>query len=341
MLRKLEFILRRLLTSLLVLIGVSIITFLLARVVPADPAELYIGPKARADDIARVREELGLNKPLPVQYAIYMRDLLRGDLGISIGTKRPVLQEIQDRAPATIELLFTGMFLAALIGIPLGVLSARWQGKTLDVAVRSISIVGVSLPAFYLGLMFQILFFSKLHWLPLTGQVSSDLRFTSPITTVTHFVLLDTLLTRNWVAFKDAAVHLILPAVTLAAYPIGLIARMTRAAMLEVLEQDYIRTARAYGIKDVIITYLYALKNAISPTLTVIGLTIALSLTGAFFVETIFAWPGLGEFTVRALLNIDYPAIMGITLFGATAYVIINLIVDILQAWVDPRISLK
>jgi len=341
MLHKLEFILRRLLTSLLVLIGVSIITFLLARVVPTDPAELYIGPKARADQIALVREQLGLNKPLPIQYLIYMRDLLHGNLGISIGTKRPVLQEIKDRAPATIELLFTGMLLAVLIGIPLGVLSARWQGKPLDIVVRSVSIVGVSMPAFYLGLMFQILFFRNLHWLPLTGDVSSDLRFTNPLQMVTHFVLLDALLTHNWVALKDAAWHLVLPAITLAAYPIGLIARMTRAAMLEVLEQDYIRTARAYGIKDVIITYLYALKNAISPTLTVVGLTIALSLTGAFFVEAIFNWPGLGEFTVRALLNIDYPAIMGITLFGATAYVIINLVVDVLQAWIDPRISLK
>ena len=341
MLRKLEFILRRLLTSLLVLIGVSIITFLLARVVPTDPAELYIGPKARADEIARIREQLGLNKPLPVQYLIYMRDLLHGDLGISIGTKRPVLQEIEERSTATIELLLTGMLLAVLIGIPLGVLSARWQGKPLDVAVRSISIVGVSMPAFYLGLMLQIIFFRNLHLLPLTGDVSSGLRFTNPLQTITHFVLLDAFLTHNWVALKDAAVHLILPAITLAAYPIGLIARMTRAAMLEVLEQDYIRTARAYGIKDVIITYLYALKNAISPTLTVVGLTIALSLTGAFFVEAIFNWPGLGAFTVRALLNIDYPAIMGITLFGAIAYVIINLVVDVLQAWIDPRISLK
>jgi peptide/nickel transport system permease protein len=341
MLRKLEYILQRLLTSLLVLIGVSIITFLLARVVPSDAAALYLGPKARAEDIARARDQLGLNKPLPVQYVLYMRDLLHGDLGISIGTKRPVLTEIGDRAPATFELLFVGMLLAVLIGVPLGVWSARWQGKILDTVVRSISIVGVSMPAFYLGLLFQIVFFRNLHWLPLVGQVSADLRFTNPIETITHFMLLDSLLTGNWVAFKDASLHIILPAFTLAAYPIGLIARMTRAAMLEVLEQDYIRTARAYGIRNVIITYLYALKNAISPTLTVVGLTIALSLTGAFFVETIFNWPGLGQFTARSLLNLDYPAIMGITLFGAVVYVVINLVVDILQAWVDPRISLK
>ena len=329
------------LTSLFVLFGVSIITFFLARVVPNDAAVLYIGPKARAEDLARVRIQLGLDKPLPVQYAFYMRDLLHGDLGISIGTKRPVLQEILDRAPATLELLFTGMFLAVLIGIPLGVLSARWQGKPLDVGVRTVSIIGVSIPAFFLGMVLQIVFFRNLHLLPLAGRVTSDLRFTHPIETITHFYVLDTLLTKNWVALKDVLLHLLLPALTLAAYPIGLIARMTRAAMLEVMEQDYIRTARAYGIRDVIITYVYALKNAISPTLTVIGLTIAFALTGTFFVEVIYTWGGLGEFTVRALLNIDYPAIMGITLLGASAYVVINLVVDILQAWIDPRVSLK
>jgi ABC-type dipeptide/oligopeptide/nickel transport system permease component len=341
MLRKLEYILRRLFTSIIVLFGVSIITFLLARVVPSDAAVLYIGPKARAEDIVRVRHQLGLDRPLPVQYIFYVRDLMHGDLGTSIGTKRPVLQEITDRAPATLELLFTGMILAVLIGIPLGVLSARWQGKPPDVGVRTISIIGVSIPAFFLGMVLQIIFFRTLHWFPLAGRVSTDLRFTHPIETITHFFVIDTLLTQNWVAFKDVAIHLILPALTLAAYPIGLIARMTRAAMLEVLEQDYIRTARAYGIRDFVITYIYALKNAISPTLTVIGLTIAFALTGTFFVEVIYAWPGLGEFTVRALLNIDYPAIMGITLLGASAYVVINLVVDILQAWIDPRISLK
>ncbi len=339
--QQLEFILRRVLTSLLVLIGVSIITFTLARVVPGNPAELYIGPKARADDIARVTKELGLDKPLPVQYAIYMGQLLHGDLGNSISTKRPITQELGDRLPASLELLMTGMLLAIVIGVPLGVISARWQGRPLDTGVRTLSIVGVSMPAFFLGLVLQIVFFRNLHLLPLAGRVSADLRFTNPITEITHFLVLDCLLTQNWVALKDVLLHLVLPAFTLAAYPIGLIARMTRATMLEVLEQDYIRTARAYGIKDYIVTYLYALKNAISPTLTVIGLTVAFALTGTFFVEIIFTWPGLGLFTVRSLLNVDYPAIMGMTLFGATGYVIINLIVDVLQAWIDPRISLR
>jgi peptide/nickel transport system permease protein len=233
------------------------------------------------------------------------------------------------------------MFLAVLIGVPLGVLSARWQGKPLDTGVRIISIMGVSMPAFFLGLLLQIFFFRDLHLLPLAARVNGDLRFTSPIVEMTGFFLIDSLLTRNWVAFKDVFLHLFLPSVTLAAYPIGLIARMTRASMLEVLEQDYIRTARAYGVRDAVITYLYALKNALSPTLTIIGITFAYALTGTFFVEVIFNWPGLGQFTVRSLLGLDYPAIMGITLFGAVGYVLINLIVDLLQAWIDPRISLK
>ncbi|RPI22229.1 MAG: ABC transporter permease [Chloroflexota bacterium] len=341
MLLKLEFAIRRLLTSIFVLVGVSVITFFLARVVPNNAAALYIGPRARPEDIARVTVQLGLDKPLPVQYGKYMFDLLHGDLGTSIGTKQPVLQEILSRAPATLELLFTGMILAIILGIPLGVLSARWQGKLPDIVVRMISIAGVSMPAFYLGLLLQIIFFRNLEWLPLSGRISNDLRFTNPVESVTNFLILDAIIGRNWAGLKDAAIHLVLPAVTLAAYPIGLISRMTRAAMLEVLEQDYIRTARAYGIRDLFITFVYALKNAISPTLTVIGLTIAFALTGTFFVEVIFAWPGLGQFTVRSLLNIDYPAIMGVTLFGATAYVIINLVVDLLQAWIDPRISLK
>jgi ABC-type dipeptide/oligopeptide/nickel transport system permease component len=338
--QKLEFILRRTFTSIFVLIGVSIITFLLARVVPTNAAALYIGPKARPEDIARVSAQLGLDKPLPTQYCIYLRDLLHGDLGNSIATKRPVLKEITERFPATLELLATAMILAVGIGIPLGVLSARWQGKPVDITIRTTSIAGVSMPAFFLGLLLQILFFRFLGVLPIGGRMSTDLRFTHPVEAITNFVIIDSLITQNWVALKDAAIHLVLPALTLAAYPIGLVARMTRATMLEVLEQDYIRTARAYGIKDIIITYLYALKNAVGPALTVVGLTVAFALTGTFFVEVIFAWPGLGLFTVRSLLNVDYPSIMGITLLGSSGYVLINLIVDLAQAWIDPRISL-
>lgn len=341
MIRKLEYILRRAFLSFGVLLALSIVVFILTRVVPSDPAVLYLGPRPRAEQVAQINEKFGFNQPLITQYIKYMERLIQGDWGDSIATKRPVLQEIQDRLPATLELLFASMVLMLMIGIPLGVISAQFKNTPIDVGVRISSLVGVSMPAFWLGILLQLLFFYQLNLLPITGRVDSTLRFTNPITVRTGFFLIDTLLSGNWAAFWDVIQHLILPALTLAAYPIGLIARMTRASMLEVIEQSYIRTARAYGIPEATILYRYALKNAIVPTLTVLGLTIAYLLTGAFYVEVIFNWPGLGTFTVRSLLNVDYPAIMGITLFGAAGYIFINLVVDLLQAWIDPRISLE
>lgn len=335
-----RFIVRRLAGSAVVLLGLSVITFALARVVPSNPAAVYIGPKARPEEIERVAHQLGLDQPLPVQYLVYMRDMLTGDWGISIGTKRPVLEEIVGRLPATIELIAAAMLLAVPLGILLGVLSARWQRRPPDLVVRVLSIVGVSLPAFWLGLLLQVLLFRDLHWLPLTGRVDANLRFTSPITEITGLYLVDTALTGNWTAFRDVALHLVLPALTLAAYPIGLIARMTRASMLESLGQDYVRAARAAGIGERLITYRLALKNALIPVTTVIGLTLAYSLTGTFFVEVVFNWPGLGTFAVKGLLNLDYPVVMGITLFGAVGYVLINLAVDLVQSWLDPRTRL-
>ncbi|OGO56438.1 MAG: peptide ABC transporter permease [Chloroflexi bacterium RBG_16_72_14] len=335
-----RFILRRLAGSALVLLGLSVITFALARVVPSNPAAIYIGPKARPEDIARVTQELGLDRPLPVQYLAYMRDMLTGDWGTSIGTKRPVLAEIIDRLPATLELILTAMLLAVPLGILLGVLSARWQRRPPDLLVRIVSIVGVSIPAFWLGLLLQVVFFRTLGLLPLTGRVDADLRFTSPIVEVTGLYLVDALVSGNWTALRDVAWHLVLPAVTLAAYPIGLIARMTRASMLEAIGQDYVRAARAAGIRESLITYRLALKNALIPVTTVVGLTLAYSLTGTFFVEVVFNWPGLGTFAVKGLLNLDYPVVMGITLFGAFGYVLINLAVDLAQSWLDPRTRL-
>jgi ABC-type dipeptide/oligopeptide/nickel transport system permease component len=341
MLAKLDYILKRLVMSALVLLGLSIITFALARVVPSDPAALYVGPRARPEQVEVMTIKLGLNRPLYVQYLYYLRDALHGDLGTSIATKRPVVQEITERLPSSLELLAAGISLATVVGVILGVLSARLQGSPVDTLVRIFSLVGVSLPTFWLALLLQIIFYRQLGWFPITGRLDTTLRFTHPIEHVTGFFLLDSLITGNWVAFKDVAWHIALPATTLAAYPMGLIARMTRATMLEVLSQDYIRTARAYGVREWFIVGIYALKNALGPTLTVTGLSLAYALTGTFFVETIFNWPGLGIFTTHSLLKVDYPAIMGVTIFAAVGYVTINLVVDILQAWIDPRISLE
>lgn len=342
MLRKFEYILRRIVLSIGVLLALSVVVFVLTRVVPSNPAALYLGSRARPEAIERVKEELGLNKSLPEQYLIYMNDILHADMGDSIGTKRPVKQEILDRLPATLELIIGAVILTVLIGIPLGVLSAQFKGSPIDILVRVLTLAGVSMPAFWLGLLLQRLFFYELDGLlPLARRVDSTLRFTSPIEDITGFLLFDTAYTGNWVAFEDVAYRLVLPALTLAAYPIGLVARMTRASMLEVLEQDYIRTAQAYGIRRHIILYNLALKNAIIPALTVIGLTVAYLLTGAFYVEEIFNWGGLGQFTIRSFLNVDYPAIMGVTMFAATGYIFINLVIDLMQAWIDPRISLQ
>lgn len=341
MLAKLDYILKRLAMSALVLLGLSVITFTLARIVPSDPAALYVGPRARPEQVEAMQVKLGLDRPLYVQYLYYLRDAARGDLGTSIATKRPVVQEITERLPSSLELIAAGISLATLVGVALGVLSARLQGSPFDTLVRISSLAGVSLPSFWLALLLQVIFYRRLGWFPITGRLDTTLRFTHPITRVTGFFLLDSLMMGNWVAFKNVAWHIALPAAALAAYPMGLIARMTRAAMLEVLSQDYVRTARAYGVREWFITGVYSLKNALGPTLTVIGLSMAYALTGTFFVELIFNWPGLGIFTVHSLLKVDYPAIMGVTLFAAVGYVTINLVVDLLQAWIDPRISLE
>lgn len=336
-----RFLLNRFAGSAIVLLGVSVITFTLARVIPSNPAALYIGPRARPDDIERVTRQLGLDQPLPIQYLTYMRDMLTGDWGTSIGTKQPVLGEILARLPATLELIAAAMLIAIPVGIALGVLSARWRGRPPDIVVRLVSIVGVSLPAFFLALVLQVVFFRTLDLLPLAGRTSADLRFTSnPLESVTGFNVIDSVITGNWTALGDATYHLILPAIALAAYPLGLIARMTRSSMLETFDQDYIRTARAFGLRSALIDYRLALRNAILPVLTVVGLTLGYLLTGSFFVEIVFNWPGLGTFAVHSLLSVDYPAIMGIALLGAIGYVLINLVVDLAQAWLDPRVRL-
>ena len=335
-----RFLAKRLGGSVIVLLGLSIITFVLARIVPTNAAAVFIGPKARPEEIARVSHQLGLDRPLPVQYLTYMVQMLTGDWGTSIGTKRPVLGEILARLPATIELIAAAMLIAIPLGLLLGILSARRPGSLPDAGVRILTLIGVSVPAFFLGLILQVVFFRSLDLLPLAGRVDSDLRFTSPITPVTGFLTVDALLGLNARAFVDVMWHLVLPALTLAAYPIGLIARMTRASMLETMSRDYVRTARAYGIGERRIHGRLALRNALLPVLTVIGLVLAYSLTGTFFVEVVFNWPGLGTMAVKGILNVDYPVIMGITLFGAAFYLVVNFVVDVMQAWLDPRIRL-
>lgn len=323
------------------LFGVASLVFVLTRAIPSDPASLYLGPRARPAEITEINQRFGFDRPIAEQYVRYVRALAGGDLGMSLATKRPVALELVARLAATLELLAWAMLIAVVVGVLLGVASTRLRGRSSETVVRVTSVIGVSMPAFWLGLLLQLLFVHVLDWFPVAGRVDGGLRFVSPLETVTGFYLFDALVTGNLTAFRDAFMHLVLPAVTLAAYPIGLVTRMTRAAMLEVLSQDYIRTARAYGLSEARIHGKLALRNAIGPTLTVMGLTLAFLLTGAFYVEVIFNWPGLGSFTVRSLLNLDYPAVLGMALFGAGGYVVVNLVVDLAQALVDPRVRVS
>jgi peptide/nickel transport system permease protein len=336
----LRFVTRRVGTSLGVLGVLTLLTFLLARVLPSDPAVVYAGPKARPDELARIREQLGTDDPLVLQYLTYMRDLLTGDWGASLATKQPVLAELGERLPPTLELIAAAMTLAVTGGVTLGVLAARRPGKLLDGVIRVLAIGGVSMPAFWLGLLLQFVVVGQFGLLPATGQFSNTLKYESPISTVTGFPMLDTLLTGNWPAFSDGAAHLVLPAVTLAAYPLGLTARMTRAAMLDALSQDYVFTARAYGLRERQVLWLLALRNALPPTLTITGLATAYAITGTFFVEVVFNWPGLGQYATQAMLAVDYPVVMAITLLGAVGYLVTNLVVDLAQARIDPRARL-
>lgn len=337
----LRFLASRLGTAVIVLFALTLIVFVLARVIPADPAVVYAGPKAPPEELARIREKLGFDQPLILQYLGYLGGLVTGDWGDSLATKRPVLDELATRLPATLELLFAAMLIAVVAGIVLGVVAAKRPGKALDGLIRFLAIGGISMPAFWLGLLLQVLFVGQLKLLPATGQFSTEVEYIAPITPVTGFPLFDSLITGNWVAYSDGLAHLVLPAITLAAYPLGLIARMTRASVLEVLGQDYVFTANAYGLRDVMIRWKLALKNALSPTMTIIGLAAAYTLTGTFFVEVVFNWPGIGQFAAGAMLAVDYPAIMAITLLGAAGYLIANLVVDIVQARLDPRVTLS
>lgn len=336
-----EYVIRRLVMAVFVLISVSIITFAIARVVPSDPAAAWVGPHPTKEQIAKTREKLGLDHPLYEQYLRYARGLLRGDLGNSIKTHQPITTDLKTFLPATLELVLVGMLMAVVIGLPLGVLSGAKKGSLLDHLTRLVSIAGVSMPTFWLGLLFQLFFFGQLKILPLARRLSTEVSLYHPVEQVTGFHLIDTAVAGNWVAFKDALVHLILPAFTLAIYAIGLTIRMTRSTMIEVLNEKYILAARVAGIRERVVLFVLALKNAIIPTITVLGLSFVYSLTGAILVEVIFAWPGLGSYVTNAVLNIDFPVIVSVTLVVTVFYVVINLLLDLAQAMLDPRITLR
>ena len=338
--KKLEYIARRLVLAVLVLLSVSVITFVISRVVPSDPAARWVGPHPTKEQIAAARIKLGLDKPLYVQYFRYMNDLLHGDFGVSVASHQPILTDLKAYLPATLELVITGMIMAVVIGIPLGVLSGARKDSLLDHISRLLAVAGVSVPTFWMGLLLQFFFFGRLKLLPLGGRVGREISLYNPVQQITGFYVMDSLVSGNWSALRSTLVHLILPAFTLGTYAIGLTIRMTRSTMIEVLEEKYITAARAAGIPERTILFRLALKNAIVPTLTVLALSFVYSLTGALLVEVIFAWPGLGSYVTRAILSLDFPVIMAVTLVVTVFYVFINLFLDILQAFLDPRVTL-
>ncbi len=339
--QRLDYIIKRLVMAVFVLISVSIMTFLIARVVPSDPAAAWVGPHPTQEQIAKATAELGLDKPLYVQYLRYMEGVLQGDLGTSVKTRQPILSDVKTFLPATLELVLAGMLIAVVLGIPLGVLSGAKKGSWLDHLTRLVSIAGVSMPAFLLGLLLQLLFFRQLDLLPLGSRLSTAVALSHPITTITGFYLIDSAITGNGVAFRDSLIHLILPALALATYPIGLAIRMTRSTMVEVLNEKYISAASISGVPDRTIFFILALKNAIVPTLNALGLAFVYSLTGAILIEIIFSWPGLGAYVTDAVLNVDFPVIVSVTLIMTVFYIFINLALDLAQAMIDPRVTLQ
>ncbi|RNB91646.1 ABC transporter permease [Brevibacillus fluminis] len=336
----LNYTMRRVLLSLIVLIGISLITFLIVRVVPSNPAAVYLGPKATPEQIEKLNDEMGFNRPLPEQYMIYMQKMVQGDLGVSLKTHRDISADFGEYVPNSFELLLLSLFFSAVVGIPLGVISAYYKGKWVDQITRVISIFGVSVPSFWIALVLQYVCFTKLNLLPINGQMSVEVSLTNPVASITGFKLLDSILSGNGAAFLDMVPHYVLPVLTLSLYPFGLLVRMTRSNVIDVLGSDYIRLAKAYRIPMAKMLFHYALKNSAGPILTVLGLMFAFSVTGAFFVEVIYNWPGIGSYSVAAILSLDNPAIMAVTLLIAIVYVLTNLITDLLQAWLDPRIRL-
>ena len=355
-----RYIIRRVLLLIPVMLGISIVTFGMLRLIPGDPALVMLGEHATADSVAAFRERMGLNEPIHVQYLRYMRDFVRLDLGRSIQTNRPVIQEILQRFPATFELTMGAMAFATVFGIAAGIVAAYNHNSVLDVLVMFIALIGVSMPIFWLGLMLAYLFGFKLHWLPPSGRLTVGVELTSLtqawgvaeesagatgrgglaglLDFVSGFYVLSGLLTGNWKALWDAIKHLILPSVALGSIPMAIIARMTRSSLLDTLGEDYIRTARAKGLYERSVLFVHALGNALLPITTVVGLQLGFLLGGAILTETIFSWPGLGRLVVNRILARDYPAVQGSVIIIAVTFVLINLVVDVSYAFMDPRI---
>ncbi|MBF0290366.1 MAG: ABC transporter permease [SAR324 cluster bacterium] len=325
---------RRLIQLIPVLLGVSLIVFAILHAIPGDPALVILGEGATPQAVDALRNRLGLDDPLYIQYWAYLKRILSGDLGISILTHRPIAQEVFPYLAATAELAISSLIFAFIVGVNAGIVAAWKRGSRLDYLAMLIAIAGVSVPVFWFGLMEQFVFAQKLRLLPTVGRFNVR----EPLQVVTNFYILDTILTGDWARLWDVLKHLILPSVALAMMPMAVIARMTRSSMLEVMKADYIRTARAKGISGFWVIYKHALKNAFAPILTITGILLGALLGGAILTETIFGWPGIGRYIYGAISARDYPVVQSSILIVSFVFVVINLLVDILYAYLDPRV---
>lgn len=331
----LKIILNRFGFLILVLFGVTLITFLLSHVIPGDPASLIAGQHASSATVHRIRAQLGLNQPIWIQYTDYIRQLLVGDFGTSIRTQNPVLSDLENYFPATLELVIAAFVFAIALGIPLGILSAVKKGTFWDQLTRVFSIGGVSIPVFFSALLVILIFYGYLNWLPSGGRISTDIN--TP-THITGFYILDSLLSGDSIALKSSLSHIMLPAMVLSYAQLAIITRQVRASMLEEIGKEYIRTAVANGIHGRFLLVNYALRNALIPTITVIGTSFGSLLGGAVVTETVFGWPGMGKYVVDSITYLDFPAIMGFTFFISIGYVLINLVVDLLYYALNPQL---
>jgi peptide/nickel transport system permease protein len=333
----LRFVVRRLLLLVPILLGLSVLVFLWIRNLPGGPAQALLGERATPQTVEQIERQYGLDKPLPVQYWSYLRNTVQGEFGESTRTRRQVTTEFRERFPATIELAVAAGLFALIFGVPLGFIAAKRYQGVVDHASLVLSLVGISTPIFFLALILKYVFAVKLGWLPSVGRISVLIEIDHP----TNFYTVDAILAGDWDAFVDVIKHLILPAIALGSIPLAIIARITRASVLDVQNEDYVRTARAKGLAPFAVDYRHVLRNAMLPISTIIGLQVGLLLSGAVLTETVFAFPGIGSWLVEAIKARDYPVIQGGVLFVAIIVVFVNLIVDISYGLLNPRIRLS
>jgi peptide/nickel transport system permease protein len=330
-----RYIAKRLVWLVVVVLGMTFITFAITHMIPADPAKIAAGLGADASAVEKIRQEMGLDLPFHEQYLFYLKNLLRGDLGRSILTNRPVLDDIKDYFPATLELALVAMGVTMVLGVLLGVVSSLQQGRMADNVTRLFATLWVAMPVFWFALLLQIVFYGRLGWLPAGARISEDIAMPPQ---VTGLLLIDSLLSLRLDAFLSAAVHLILPVTAIALTRVAEVTRITRSSMLEVLSQDYVRAARAKGLTERIVIIRHSLRNAGLPIITTFGLQFGYLLGGTILVESIFQWPGMGRYAVLSITSVDFPAVIGVTVVASFAFVLVNLFVDLVYRFTDPRI---